>query len=30
MKEIDGATAEALQEVYGIGPVLGQRIVCLR
>ena len=30
MKEIDGATAEALQEVYGIGPVLGQSIVCLR
>ena len=30
IKEIDGATSEALQEVYGIGPVLGQRIVCLR
>ena len=26
-KEINGATAEALQEVYRIGPVLGQRIV---
>ena len=29
-KEINGATAEALQEVYGIGPVLGQRIISLR
>ena len=29
-KEINGATAEALQEVYGIGPVLGQRIIALR
>ena len=28
--EINSATAEALQEVYGIGPVLGQRIVTLR
>lgn len=29
-KEINGATAETLQEVYGIGPVLGQRIIALR
>jgi DNA uptake protein ComE-like DNA-binding protein len=28
--EINSATAEALQEVYGIGPVLGQRIISLR
>jgi DNA uptake protein ComE-like DNA-binding protein len=28
--EINSATAEALQEVYGIGPVLGQRIITLR
>ncbi|MDG1930381.1 MAG: helix-hairpin-helix domain-containing protein [Flavobacteriaceae bacterium] len=28
--ELNSATAEALQEVYGIGPVLGQRIITLR
>jgi DNA uptake protein ComE-like DNA-binding protein len=28
--EINSATVEALQEVYGIGPVLGQRIISLR
>ena len=29
-KEINGVTVEALQAVYGIGPVLGQRIISLR
>ena len=29
-KEINGANAEALQQVYGIGPVLAQRIIGMR